>query len=339
MSDKAAVTDRLLLALAILKRLPKRGYKTVNDILNELKGENWNIERRKIQRLMQSLEASHFIHCEASSKPFRYKLLPDSSGLSIAQLSNHESLMLRLAEEYLKDLLPPKLSRSMKSLFDHSRTRLDDRTEESTKLEKQWLKKVMMLNDGPNLMPLSIDLNILETVADALYLNYELEVFYETRNGKQSEKVIRPLGLVQQGLRLYIAVNQKGRTDYYPMAIHRIKRAAMTKTRFEAPPDFELKNFVQQEKFNFGDGSEVYVEFVLLDDEAAIHLKETPLSENQTIQLLENGAIKICAKVVDSRLIDKYIFGFGAKLCSFTKTKPDGSSETWLGPTKMELKN
>jgi predicted DNA-binding transcriptional regulator YafY len=336
MGEKSAVSERMLLALAILKRLPVHGYKTVKEIHQELENEGRKNSYRSIQRLLLDLETSSIIQCNDSSKPHRFKLLPNTRVFSLSKLSNHESLLLRLAEEYLKDLLPPKLSKSMKSLFDNSRTRLDDRTEDSIKLDKQWLNKVMMLNEGPSLMPLNIDLEIFEKVADALYQNSELKVFYETRNGKQSEKVIRPLGMVQQGLRLYIAVNQKDRTGYYPMAIHRIKTATISTIKFDVPSDFDLKNFIQQEKFNFGDGSKVEVEFVLRDDEAAIHLRETPLSTDQTIKNLDDGSLQFKANVVDSRLIDKYIFGFGTKLCSYKKTKSDGSSETWLGPTRSD---
>tara|TARA_R110001599_G_scaffold67867_4_gene191392 strand:+ start:17874 stop:18731 length:858 start_codon:yes stop_codon:yes gene_type:complete len=279
----------------------------------------WNKSYRTVQRTLSDLVDEFGIICDERSKPFGYRWHPDSKGFSMSELSPQESLMLRLSEEYLQGLLPPQLLKSMKGFFERSRNRLIDPTDKAVELEKQWLNKVLMISERQPLIPPDIDKEVFELITEALYENRRLKLQYENAEGKTSEMEVMPLGLVQQGLRFYMVCRYLGSDKEYSLAVHRIKSVTSTTLKFETPKEFKLKKYADDGRFSFGSGVKVKVKFIV-DKKAGNHLSETPLSRDQVINDLLNETIEVSATVVDSILLDKFVYSFGKSLKSFEKS-------------------
>jgi predicted DNA-binding transcriptional regulator YafY len=279
----------------------------------------WNKSERTIQRTLNELASEFGILRDERSKPFGYRWHPDAKGFSVAELSHQESLMLRLSEEYLEGLLPPQLLKSMKGFFEHSRNRLLDPTDKAAALEKQWLKKVLMISERQPLIPPDIDADVFETITEALYQNRVIALAYENAGGKVSEIEVLPLGLVQQGCRFYIVCRYRDSDKEYSLAVHRIKSAKSTIFQFDPPAEFDLRQYADDGRLSFGTGVKVKATFVV-DKKVGLHLNETPLAHDQEITDQQDGTIKVTATVVDSILLDKFVYSFGKSLKSYEKS-------------------
>ena len=324
MAKRSSSSEQLKLALDILRRIPRHTFKSAQEIHNELINSGWEKSERTVQRTLKELTEEFDIYCNDRSKPYGYRWQSSAKGFSFANLSLQESLMLNLSEQYLKELLPPSLLRSMQGFFDYSRQRFVDPCDHDNNLEKQWLQKVMIVSERQPLLAPEINKKVFQAVTEALYRNRYLRLKYKNAKDELSEPRVQPLGLVQQGVRFYLACRYPNNEDY-SLAIHRIQDARAETLSFDPPKDFVLESYARQGRFNFGDGK--YVKLRLeVKREAAMYLEETPLSRDQTIENLSEGYIEICATVVDSLLLDKFINSFGDALRLAEKELTEKSS-------------
>ena len=119
-----------------------------------------------------------------------------------------------------------------------------------------------------------------------------------------------PLGLVQQGPRLYLVCRYRGYENERNLALHRILSAEISTLTFERPKEFDLKRYDDDGRFGFGDGEKVRLTFVIEHD-AGLHLLESPLSSDQQVHELAGGKLEITATVIDSAMLDRWLRGFG----------------------------
>jgi hypothetical protein len=61
-----------------------------------------------------------------------------------------------------------------------------------------------------------------------------------------------PLGLVQQGTRMYLVCRFEGYEDERNLAMHRILSVRASSFNFERPPEFDLKKYDHDGHFGFG---------------------------------------------------------------------------------------
>ena len=128
-----------------------------------------------------------------------------------------------------------------------------------------------------------------------------------------------PLGLAQQGPRLYLVCRFHGFDSERSLALHRIIAAKASTLTFERPPDFDLKQFDDDGQFGFGEGKRIRLSF-RIDKNAGSHLLESPLSADQQVTEL-GDQFKISATVVDTAQLDRWLWGFGDQVCEVRKTR------------------
>lgn len=128
-----------------------------------------------------------------------------------------------------------------------------------------------------------------------------------------------PLGLVQQGPRLYLVCRYRGYDNERNLALHRILSAEISTLTFERPKVFDLKKYDDDGRFGFGDGERVRLTFCIERD-AGLHLLESPLSTDQQVVERQDGTLQITATVVDSAMLDWWIRGFGEAIRAVKKT-------------------
>lgn len=121
-----------------------------------------------------------------------------------------------------------------------------------------------------------------------------------------------PLGLAQQGPRLYLVCRYAGYDNERSLALHRILSAKATTIPFDRPKDFNLAAYDNDGRFGFGEGRCICLTFRISKD-AGFHLTETPLSKDQTVTEAEDH-YEICATVVDSAQLDWWLRGFGEEV-------------------------
>ena len=308
--------ETLQLSHELLRRIPKGRTITAPELREQLADAGFERDMRTIQRQLESLSEFYDIDRDDSTKPYRYSWKPYAKGLSLPCLSAQESLLLMLAEQHLSNLLPGKLMKSMEGFFTQARSQLGSK--DTSKREREWMEKVRVVSTSQPLLPPKIDPIVFDQVSNALYGNQWLEVDYKNAAGKRTATRVMPLGLAQQGPRMYLVCRFVGYDNERSLALHRILTASASTLTFERPKDFDLKQYDDDGRFGYGDGQLVRLSF-RIEKEAGLHLLESPLSTDQTVVELDDSYV-ITATVVDSAMLEWWLRGFGESISEIIRT-------------------
>jgi predicted DNA-binding transcriptional regulator YafY len=310
MPKRADTLDTLMLSLELLHHIPRSRKATASELYEQIKNAGFDRELRTIQRLLDRISEhfSDYIERDERSKPYGYRWVAKSQALAIPGLTPQESLLLGLAEEHLRNLLPARLMDSMKDFFDQARRNLGP--DSNAKLERQWSKKVRVAATSQPLLPPRIASGVFDAVSEALYANHWLQLDYTNAEGKRATREVMPLGLVQQGPALYLVCRFKGYDNERNLALHRVHSAHVSTIEFQRPKDFDLKKYDEDGRFGFGEGQRIKLSFQI-DGKIGYHLQEQRLSEDQQVVELPDGRLKITATVVDSEMLAWWLRGFG----------------------------
>ena len=315
MTTRPKNLETLALALELLKRIPRTGKTSAADLQVKLADAGLKRSVRTIQRLLDMLTERFDIDRDTREKPYGYRWKPNASGFAIPALSRQESLLLMLAEQQLKTLLPTRVTKSMDGFFAQACRDLSPNG--NARLEREWLSKVRVVSATQPLLPPKIQPGVFEAVSDALFENKWLEVEYRNANGKASRADVMPLGLAQQGPRTYLVCRYKGFDNERSLALNRIQSAKMSTLAFTRPTDFDLKKYDDDGRFGFGEGKRIHITFTI-EKSAGLQLLESPLSEDQSVHELDSG-YEVSATVVDSALLDRWLRSFGEQVSSVLK--------------------
>lgn len=308
MAKRPDTLETVLLAVELLRRIPRGRKVTARELHQQLEDAGISRDLRTIQRQLEMLSEHFEIERDDRSKPYGYRWLEQSKALALPNLTAQESLLLQLAEEHLRNLLPVRLMKSMEGFFSQARRNLGP--DSSARLEREWPNKVRVVATSQPLLPPKIVPGVFEVVSEALYGNRWLHLDYRNSSGNRSKVDVMPLGLVQQGPRLYLVCRYRGYDNERNLALHRILSAEMTTLTFDRPREFDLKKYDDDGRFGFGDGGKVGLTF-RIERDAGLHLLESPLSNDQQVIELDDGKLEISATIVDSAMLEWWLRGFG----------------------------
>lgn len=303
MSKRPDTRETVLLALELMRRIPRNRKVSAKELHEQLADTEVGRDLRTIQRQLEMLSDYFDIERDDRSKPYGYRWKERARGMALPTLSEQESLLLMLAEQHLRSLLPAGLMKSMDGFFIQARTNLAPYS--NARREREWLSKVRVVSTTQPLLPPKIKPGVLEQVSNALYSNLWLNVDYENAAGKRTQADVMPLGLAQQGPRLYLVCRFKDYDNERSLALHRIISAQASTIAFERPKDFDLEKYDNDGRFGYGEGKRIHLTF-RIDKEAGYHLLESKLSEDQQVKELED-VYEITATVVDSAMLEWWL--------------------------------
>ncbi len=311
---RSTTVNGAILFIRILSKLSTHRKMTHKDILESLRADGEEIELRTVQRALKDIiDCGQFpVECDDSSMPYGYKLRNTAPGFRVGELSPHEALLLQLAKEQLRYQLPSRLLNSMMGLFEDATYYL---RAHYNRPETEWLKKVRVVSATQPLIPPSISKEVFDTISEALYNNRMLEVWYRNKAKEKKHKIVKPVALVQQGVRLYLVCQFEGYDNYRHLALHRINKTELRMDTFEYPKDFNLAEYDKDGHFGFGDGQRVRITLKVLPD-LAEDLDETPLSKDQKITM-EDGLAVVTATVIDTQMLKWWIKSYDEKIVEY----------------------
>jgi len=311
MAKRSDTLETVLLAVELLRRIPRGRKVTASELHRQLKDAGIDRDLRTIQRQLEMLSEHFEIERDDRSKPYGYRWLEQAKALAVPNLTPQESLLLQLAEEHLKNLLPARLMKSMEGFFNQARRNLGP--DGSARLEREWPAKVRVVATSQPLLPPKVVPGVFEVVSEALYSNRWLNLDYRNSGGKRGKVEVMPLGLAQQGPRLYLVGRYRGYDNERSLALHRILSAEMSTLSFDRPKEFDLKKYDDDGRFGFGQGKKIQLTF-RIDRNAGFHLLESPLSNDQQVVELNDKQLEITATVIDSAMLDWWLRGFGGSI-------------------------
>lgn len=310
MSKRADTLETTILAIEILRRIPRARKVTAAELHEQITNAGIERDLRTVQRQLEKLCGHYDIECDDRSKPYGYRWKEHAGGLSLPVLGEQEALLLLLAEEHLSQFLPGNVMKALQSFFLQAHSKLGPAN--SGTPVQQWLKKVCVVSPTQPLLPPKIDDAVFDAVSNALYANRWLDVEYRNAAGHSKQKCVMPLGLAQQGVRLFLVCRYDGYDNERILALHRITAARVTNKPFEYPSDFDLAQYDAEGSFGFGDGRRVRLSFSI-DKDTGLHLTESPLSEDQVV-VAQDGHLDITATVVETLQLHRWLLGFGRKV-------------------------
>jgi predicted DNA-binding transcriptional regulator YafY len=310
MAKRSDTIETVLLALELLHRILRNRKVSAPELYEQLSGTKVERNLRTIQRQLEMLSEHFEIERDDRSKPYGYRWKERARGWSLPMLSEQESLLLTLAEMQLRSLLPGSLMKSMEGFFAQARSNLGQHA--NAKHEREWLSKIRVVSETQPLLPPKIKPGVFEEVSNALYGNRWLNLDYKSAAGKVTKAEVMPLGLAQQGPRLYLVCRFKDYENERSLALHRINAAKALALTFERPKDFDLQKYDADGRFGFGEGKRIRLSFRISKSVGA-HLQETPLSTDQ--QATDLGEwYEIRATVVDTAQLRWWLRGFGDRV-------------------------
>ena len=307
MPNRASTLESVEIHLEILRRIPRHQYITTKELHEQLEHAGYKRDKRTIERHINELSTRFGIECNDQSKPYRYRWMKDGKGAALPMLSQQESLLLALAEEHLRNILPVSLMKSMDSLFNQANYDLRHRGE--SQKNREWLEKVRVVSETQPLIAAPIVDGVFEEVSNALYNNTQLNLVYKNQHGKITKSSVKPLGLAQQGSRLYLVCRYDGHSNEVSLALHRILSAKESTLPFERPPEFSLAKYDNDGRFGYGEGKRIKLVFKI-EKKYGGHLLETKLSTDQVAKEMD-GWLEITATVVDTAQLTWWLRGFG----------------------------
>lgn len=274
MARRASTQETLALAFELLKRIPKSRQVTASELHEQLQSVGIERDIRSIQRNLEML-CEHFdIVRDERTKPYGYSWKKESNGFSLPRLSPQESLLLSLSKDYLSNLLPANVVSSLEGFFQEAKYNLHPSG--SNNKERDWLKKVRVVSETQPLLPPEIDSEVFKNVSEALYHDRLLNLAYHNAKQEQRSAMVMPLGLAQQGPRLYLVCRFDGYDNERSLALHRIERASVSTFTFERPKDFKLSQYDADGRFGFGEGERIKLGFSICK-QVGNYLSETPV--------------------------------------------------------------
>jgi len=314
MPKRPDALETVRLVLEILKRIPKNRKVSAPELHRQLVDAGVHRELRTIQRQLDMLAENFDIERDDRNRPYGYRWKEQARGFSAPALTEQESLLLALAEEQLRYQLPASLMKSMTGFFEQARGNL--RTHPNAQREREWLGKVRVVSTTQPLLPPKLRPGIFDAVSRALYENRWLDVDYRNAQGKRNNAEVMPLGLAQQGPRLYLVCRFKGFNNERSLALHRIFAVTESGLTFQRPKEFDLERYDDDGRFGFGEGKWIRMTF-RITKQAGEHLLESPLSRDQEVKDL-GDTYEVSATVVQSEILKWWLRGFGEALTEST---------------------
>ena len=145
---------------------------------------------------------------------------------------------------------------------------------------------------------------------------------------------MHPIALLSHGSTPYLLASLGEGSEIYQYPLHRFLTAEVTETPSWRPPDFDLDEFLAQGKASFGKGKTIRLEAHLTHDLATI-LRETPLSESQTIREKDDQLL-LKASVQYSWDLVFYLLSQGPRI---TVLKPKSLRNELIASLQTTLQN
>jgi predicted DNA-binding transcriptional regulator YafY len=295
----------------MLRLIPRYPQKiTARDLQRRLAVENFEINKRTIERDLQTLSGVFPLTLDDRDKPYGWSWQKDAPSFDLPGLSATEALSLKLIERHLQSLLPRSIVDQLAPHFRTAEQKLNGLV--GRHQFASWPNKIRVVPPTQPLRPPSTPATVQQTIYDALLQERQISAGYRKRGDKRPvQYTLHPLGIVQRGPVTYLVATVFDYPDPRLFALHRFQKAEMLDEPANVPKNFDLDAYIASGAFGFSDGGTIRLE-AIFTDAAAEHLYETPLSSDQTLKPLGDGCTRLAATVADTAQLRWWLLGFGA---------------------------
>lgn len=319
---------RNLTLLSLIPRYPRSA--SAQELKVALDKRGFSVTARTLQRdLGEKLSLRFPLICQNDGQTFRWSF-DSQAQINLPATDPAAALAMHLAEGHLKHLLPPSVLALLEPQFAEARRQLQALQHNGL---SRWAQRVRSLPNGKTLLPASVNAQVWEQVATALLEQRQLQVEYLSRvKGEAQTMTLHPKGLASRGPASYLIATVGDYTDLRHFALHRIQRAEVL-DEAARDDDFDMDAYLPTAAFTPRQGTGTVELVADVHPDIAWILRETPLSEDQTLEPLSNSEwLRLQASVPDDQETLWWVFGLGESLRLY---EPEG----WINTIKEKADN
>lgn len=297
--------------LTYIPRFPKKIGTA--DIKKALEGEGYDIDVRSIQRDLIKLSAIFPLNYDMEGRKNCWYWIKDAATESLPGMDPATAISFVMAESYLTSLLPGSTLELLAPYFRRSREVLEGAQESNL---QTWPSKIAVVPRGLQLKPPSINTDVQNTIYQGLLNERVLEFEYKAKSAtKPTIYEAHPLGIVVRDSLIYLVCTLWKYKDILQLPLHRMISVELTDTRSKSPKGFQLRNYIYENQgFSYPIDSKPINLEVIFSYGAAQHLYETPLTDNQTLETLNDGKVLLKASIIDTHELRWWLQGFGSQV-------------------------
>lgn len=292
--------------LRLMPRSPRQS--TAPDLRKALLAQGIDVSRRTVERDLQALSGRFPLLSDESSKPFGWCWAPDANFEFTPRLSVPQGIALLLARSHLRTLLPQNLMRELVPLFDVAGREL------ATGAWGDWHRRTAVIPTSLALLPPTIDPHVQVDVHEALVTRRQMQASYRSKGARDAKTVtVHPLGLIVRGAVQYLVCTMFDYVDVRQLALHRLSDTHVGGEPCRQPEGFDFAAYARTAG-NYESKGPVRLVARFTHD-AAEHLRETPLSADQTLEELgPDGHVEVRATVEFDQTLRWWIRAFGSQV-------------------------
>lgn len=307
MSNQNELLLRQWNMLRMIPRFPRKV--TAREIMDKLKIEGFNVTKRTIERDLQSISTVFPLVSDERDKPYGWSWSKDAPSFDLPRLSQSEALVLKLSQQYLNKLMPNSMLSQLTPYFDAAEKSLNE-TSHPSPLAK-WHEKIAVAFPGQVLQTPNINRDVLSIIETGLLEEKRIKIDYASKGVKaESHFTVHPLGIVIRGHISYLVCTVFDYQDIRMLAIHRITKVEILDDASNRPENFSINEYASSSVLGFNDNG--LIDLVLkFNEDAGIHLYETPINHNQIIEKTNDGYLIVKVTTADNAQLKWWILGFG----------------------------
>lgn len=293
----------------MLRAIPRSPLKvSVGELLTTLLDSGFHPSRRTVERDLQELSGRFPLVVDDSSKPYGWSWMKDANFEFMPRLTASQSVTLLLARTHMRNLLPQAMLKDLASVFAVAEREL------ASSGWRDWHRRTAVVPSTLALLPPKLDSRALADVQHALARKCRLTASYRSKgNATQKQLTIHPLGLLVRGAVPYLVCTLFGYDDVRQLAVHRMSATKLMPDPRREPPAFDFDTYARHASNFEANGTIRLVAW--FDAPAAEHLRETPLSKDQTWCTIEaTGKVEVTATVEDGQPLRWWLLAFGSQV-------------------------
>jgi len=298
--------------LRLVRRYPSKDSTTV--LFHKVQDLGFSTTERTVQRDLKDL--SHFFPLEADrrSRPYQWYYRKGVTILDVPGMDSHTALTFLLAKQYLQPLLPHATLKNIQGYFETAEKTLNNINSNSNKGAIAWPNKVRVLQVGPSRINPKIKDDVHHQVYEALLLNHQLNITYQSSKKTADFNQVNPLAVVLKAGTTYLVGSTKDFDfDLTIFDLHRVLNATLLDIPSTSPDGFDIDKAIASGKLNFSVGMDIKLK-AIVSEKMSFYLETRPLSAEQEIVRTADEKFQITATVSDTEELRWWILRWGDKI-------------------------
>jgi predicted DNA-binding transcriptional regulator YafY len=310
------MSETVLRQWAMLRELPRAPRKiSVQELLSRLESSSFKTTDRTIQRDLIYLSGIFPIICD-SAKPKGWAWSESAVSIELPGMDVHTALTLAIIEKSVNQMLPTNTYRHMQPWFQQAQLIIANAPAKIS----NWKNRLSVVDRKMLFLAPKVDRAVQEAVYDGILNGQQIEVTYRaiTSEDRPSIYPVNPLGLVIRDRLIYMVCTVKDYAEPRLLALHRILSAKLLDTKSKQIPGLKIDEIALQVLAIPKNEKKIKLQ-IIVSSLIAKYLRESPLSEKQTIESHEGGTQLLRAEVQDTEHLRSWIRSLG---CNATVLKP-----------------